>query len=181
MSAPSRDRLGGDDARLTPYDILLDEMDSVLAEWLILIRGEPWAEMPSPRLVNSLPDILPRLIRLARFGASHVDPDLEERIAMEHGELRRQDHVPIAGVAEEWEALRDACWRVLAQHGIVGERAEVAMQRLDLLIDDAIGYTLRGYYREELDSLKGRGLDRRSGARDRRSGHGDRRSETNRA
>ena len=48
------------------------------------------------------------------------------------------------------------------------------MERLDILVDDAVGYTLRGYYRPELDSLRGRGLERREIA-DRRSGVPDRR------
>lgn len=177
MSSPSRDRLGGVSTHRAPYDVLLDEIDSVLAEWLTRVRTEPWANVSSMRLVDSLPEILPRLIRLAQLGASHVDQDLEERIAIEHGELRREDRVPITGVAEEWDVLRHACWRVLIRHGVDRERARTAMQRLDLLIDDAIGYTLRGYYREELDSLKGRGLDRRDGATDRRSGLDDRRHE----
>lgn len=175
MTSPSRDRLGGVSAHRAPYDVLLDEIDSVLAEWLERVRAEPWASLPSVRLVNSLPEILPRLIQLAQLGASHVDQELEERIALEHGEMRRQDGVPIAGVADEWTALRHACWRVLMRHGVDRERARVAMQRLDLLIDDAIGYTLRGYYREELNSLKGRGLERRDGSGDRRSGLEDRR------
>lgn len=180
MSSPSRDRLGGVSTHRAPYDVLLDEIDNVLDEWLALVRAEPWARLSPARLVDSMPEILPRLIRLAQLGASHVDLDLEERIAVEHGGLRREDRVPIAGVAEEWDALRQACWRVLVRNGVDRdrERARAAMQRLDLLIDDAIGYTLRGYYREELDSLKGRGLDRRDGARDRRSGLDDRRHET---
>jgi hypothetical protein len=50
------------------------------------------------------------------------------------------------------------------------------MQRVEVLIDDAIGYTLRGYYHEELQSLRGRGLERRENdQQDRRSGFGDRR------
>jgi hypothetical protein len=48
------------------------------------------------------------------------------------------------------------------------------MERLDVLVDDAVGYTLRGYYRPELDSLRGRGLERRESS-DRRSGSTDRR------
>jgi len=179
MSAPSRDRLGGDDVKREPYDVLLAGIDSVLAEWLVIARAEPWAELPSVRLVDSLPEILSRLIRLARLGASHVDEELEERIAMDHGEPRREDGVPVAGVAEEWNALRHACWHVLMRHAVDVDAARTAMQRLDLLVDDAIGYTLRGYYREELDSLKGRGLDRRDGAADRRSGADDRREGTN--
>jgi hypothetical protein len=48
------------------------------------------------------------------------------------------------------------------------------MERLDVLVDDAVGYTLRGYYRPELDSLRGRGLERRE-VSDRRRGVSDRR------
>jgi hypothetical protein len=49
------------------------------------------------------------------------------------------------------------------------------MRRIEVLVDDAIGYTLRGYYAQELDTLRGRGLERRESPQgDRRHG-GDRR------
>jgi hypothetical protein len=50
-----------------------------------------------------------------------------------------------------------------------------ALQRMDALIDDAIGFSLRGYYAPELESLRGRGLERRHPAGDRRASGGDRR------
>jgi hypothetical protein len=53
--------------------------------------------------------------------------------------------------------------------------ARDAMSRLEVLIDDAIGVTLRGYYAPELDALRGRGLERRASDEDRRSGETDRR------
>jgi hypothetical protein len=63
---------------------------------------------------------------------------------------------------------------VLDAHGIANGDADRAMERLDILVDDALGYTLRGYYAPELDSLRGRGLERRE-ASDRRRGIPDRR------
>jgi hypothetical protein len=48
------------------------------------------------------------------------------------------------------------------------------MARLEILVDDAVGYTLRGYYAPELDSLRGRGLERRE-IPERRRGIPDRR------
>jgi hypothetical protein len=176
MRSSSVDHLShNDDAASTPYDALLATTDDVIAEWLALIRPEPWAHLPPSRLRDGLPEILPPLIRLARSGATHLDEELEVLISAEHGRARREDEVPISGVAEEWSALEHACWRVLVRHGFVGEEAHVLLQRLDVLIDDAIGYTLRGYYREELDSLKGRGLERRESGADRRAGVDDRR------
>ena len=160
----------------TPYDALLGDLDSVIAEWRAIIRPEPWAELPPARLIDSLPEILPRLIRLARAGATHIDDVLQDRIAREHGELRREDAIPVSAVAEEWQALKRACAQVLARNGYVDADATLALDRLDTLIDDAIGYTLRGYYREELNTLRGRGLERRDASRaDRRRGGDDRR------
>jgi hypothetical protein len=167
------DGVGADDR--TPYEILLGEIDQVLSEWRLLIRPEPWAALPPSRLIDSMPEILPKLVRLASGGAVEVDEELKERIAREHGFARREDEVPIEGVTEEWHALKRACRRVLARHGIVQGLADDVMIRLELLIDDAVGYTLRGYYREELDTLKGRGLERRDRGGDRRRGSGNRR------
>lgn len=178
MTASSYNLRGHDDnAERTPYEVLLGAIDDVIAEWLTLVRTEPWAHLPPSRLLDGLPGILPSLIRLAMTGASHLDPELEETIAEEHGRARRADAVPIRGVAEEWNALEEACWRVLARHGVTSADAQAALRHLDVLVDDAIGYALRGYYRKELDSLKGRGLERREGSGDRRVGTPDRRVE----
>jgi hypothetical protein len=159
----------------TPYDTLLGAIDSVIGEWRTLVEGEPWARIPRARLVDSLPEILPRLIRLARGGTMQIDPELRETIAQAHGYFRRQDGVPLNAVAEEWSHVKRACWKVLQCHGVEPARAAAVVARLDALIDDAIGFSLRGYYGPELDSLRGRGLERRGNAPDRRSGAGDRR------
>ena len=78
-------------------------------------------------------------------------------------------------MADEWTHLQRACWTVLRRHGLPEEAVRDALACLELLVDDAIGVTLRGYYAPELDALRGRGLERRSGGEDRRSGEGDRR------
>jgi hypothetical protein len=49
------------------------------------------------------------------------------------------------------------------------------VERLEVLLDEAVGYSLRGYYAPELDVLRGRGLERRQPVDDRRSGGGSRR------
>ncbi len=159
----------------TAYDILLAEFDQVLAEWRSIVEPELGARVSPARLLDSLPEILPRLITLARSGATEIGDFLKERIASDHGSARREDVVPVEQLAAEWEAVKQACLRVLTRHGFVGPSAEEATSRVDALIDDAIGYTLRGYYQPELDTLRGRGLERRDQREvDRRQG-GDRR------
>jgi hypothetical protein len=164
----------------SPYDVLLGVIHEVIGEWRALVEKEPWAKLPASHLVNSFPDILPMLLRLARSGATHIDDGLRELIADAHGQFRRVDGVPLISVTEEWAYLKRACRCVLDAHGINNGEADRAMERLDVLVDDAVGYTLRGYYRPELDSLRGRGLERRevSDRRevpDRRQGSSDRR------
>ena len=160
----------------TPFDVLLGEIDQVIAEWRELVRLEPWSRLPAARLVDALPEILPRIVRLAQAGASEVDEELRTRITDEHGFFRREDAVPLLAVAEEWVYLKRACTAVLRRRGYTEPVMAGAIGRLEALIDDAIGYTLRGYYRPELDALRGRGLERRdSGMQDRRRGSGDRR------
>lgn len=161
---------------MSPYEVLLGAIDAVIAEWRSQVRLEPWSRIPASRLVNSFPEILPGIIRLAQNGATHIDDELKSRITDEHGFHRRGDEVPLLAVAEEWSHLKRACWTVLDQRGVDREAAQVAMARMETLVDDAMGYTLRGYYRPELDMLRGRGLERRdSGVEDRRRSSGDRR------
>ncbi len=161
------------------FDILLAELDQVLAEWRSIVEPELGAHLSPARLLDSLPEILPRLLRPARSGAVEIDEHLKQRIAVDHGFARREDVVPVERLAEEWEALKQACQRVLTRHGFVGSLAEEATRRIDLLIDDAIGYTLRGYYQRELDTLRGRGLERREPREEDRRQGGDRRDPDN--
>lgn len=165
----------------TAYDVLLAELDQVLAEWRSIVEPELGAHIAPARLLDSLPEILPRLLALARSGAVEIDDNLKQRIAVDHGFARREDVVPVEQLAAEWEALKQACQRVLSRHGFVGPLAEEASRRIDVLIDDAIGYTLRGYYQRELDTLRGRGLERREAREEDRRQGGDRRDPSNRS
>jgi hypothetical protein len=167
----------GDD-ELSPFDLLHGYIDLVLAEWRTLVRAEPWAALRPDRLMDSLPEMLPRLLRQAASGTPHLDDELSEFIAREHGYYRRGDGVPLAAIAEEWNHLKRACWKVLTDKGVPESRAVVALQRLDALFDDAVGFSLRGYYWPELDELRGRGLERRTRTGDRRAGDADRRGES---
>jgi hypothetical protein len=161
---------------VSPFEILHGHIDEVIGEWRSLVLDEPWGRLGSARLVNSLPEILPRLFRLARHGTRECDKELSEFIAEEHGYFRRGDGVPLGALADEWNHVKRACWKVLQRRAPEGEGASLAMERLDALIDDAIGFSLRGYYAPELDTLRGRGLERRGGGSwERRSGNGDRR------
>lgn len=161
------------------YDILLAELDQVLTEWRSIVEPELGGRIAPARLLDSLPEILPRLLTLARSGAAEINDELKQRIAMDHGFARREDVVPVEQLAEEWEALKQACQRVLTRNGFVGPLAEEATRRIDVLIDDAIGYTLRGYYQRELDTLRGRGLERRGQREEDRRKGGDRRDPGN--
>jgi hypothetical protein len=156
------------------YETLLGGIDRVIAEWRALVIDEPWAQLPASRLVDAFPEILPKMLRLSRAGVTHVDDSLRELIADAHGQFRRMDGVPLTAVAEEWMHLKRACRRVLEAHGTRNGDADRVMERLEILVDDALGYTLRGYYAPELDSLRGRGLERRE-IPDRRRGIPDRR------
>jgi hypothetical protein len=161
------------------FDILLAELDQVLGEWRSVIEPELGPHVSPARLLDSLPEILPRLLALARSGAEGIGDRLKVRIAADHGFARREDVVPVEQLAAEWEAVKQACRRVLARHGFVGPLADDATRRIDILVDDAIGYTLRGYYQRELDTLRGRGLERRDSREDDRRRGGDRRDADN--
>jgi hypothetical protein len=166
-----------DPGMLGPYELLHANIDEVIREWRHLVAQEPWAPDSPARLVNALPEMLPRIFRLGSRGADRVDDDLSEFIAIHHGFLRREDRVPLVGIAEEWNHLKRACWKVLSRHTNDPGVASVAVQRLDALMDDAIGFSLRGYYAPELDELRGRGLERRTAMEERRGSPSDRRGE----
>lgn len=152
-----------------PYDILLARIDEVLAEWRSLALMQAWAAIPPSRLMDAFPEILPKIFRLAAEGRTRIDPDLSEMIGEAHGYFRRGDSIPLAAVAEEWNFVKRACWKVLQRASVDEMTASTAMQRLDLLCDDAIGFSLRGFYAPELNALRGRGLERREGEDERRS------------
>jgi len=165
------------DAAASPFDVLLGEVDRVLGEWRQLVATEPWSRIPHSRLIDSFPEILPKLFRLARAGETELGAEVRELVAAAHGTRRRRDGLPLRAVADEWTLVQLACWTVLRRHGIAEDAARAALARLDVLIDDAIGVTLRGYYAPELDELRGRGLERRANPDDRRSGESNRRDD----
>ena len=160
---------------LYPYDILLAQIDDVIGEWRGLVTKEPWSAIPGHRLVDALPEILPNMFRLAGTGAVRIDGDLSEVISQAHGYVRRGDGIPLGAVAEEWNYVKRACWKVLSTAGVDATTLSSAVRRLDVLVDDAIGLSLRGYYAPELNELKGKGLERRDGIDERRTNKGNRR------
>lgn len=147
---------------MAAFELLEARADSVIAEWRGLLARDPWARLPDERLIDHLPEILPRLFRHAANGAREIDPELQQLISRAHGYFRREDAIPLAAVAEEFDLLKRACWKVLASSELSQNDISTALGRLDILIDDATGYTLRGYYAPELDELRGRGLERRT-------------------
>jgi hypothetical protein len=147
---------------ISPFDLLESQIDRVIVEWRAQLGRDPWTRLSDERLVDHLPQILSRVFRLAREGTREIDGDLQQLISRAHGYFRREDAIPLAAVAEEFELVKRACWKVLSSNGLEEAAVAAAISRLDLLIDDATGYTLRGYYGPELDSLRGRGLERRS-------------------
>lgn len=161
---------------LTPFEILRGHIDAVLAEWRALAAQEPWSSIKVSRLVNGLPEILPKLFREAERGSTRVSIDLAELITEAHGQFRRDDSIPLPAVAEEWNLVKRACWKVMQQAGLDPITMSGVLERLDALIDDAIGFTLRGYYAEELDTLRGKGLERRDEVDERRLNEPERRS-----
>lgn len=159
-----------------PYDVLLARIDEVLAEWRSLALTQVWADIPPSRLMDAFPEILPKLFRLAAEGHSQIDPSLSELIGEAHGFFRRADKIPLSAVAEEWNFVKRACWKVLQRAAVEEATAAAAMQRLDILCDDAIGFSLRGFYAPELNLLRGKGLERREGEDERRTNISNRRS-----
>jgi hypothetical protein len=159
-----------------PYNILVAQIDGVIGEWRVMVTQEPWASIPGDHLVDALPEILPKMFRLAGSGSVKIDGQLSEIISEAHGYFRRSDGVPLGAVAEEWNYVKRACWKVLSNAGVDESTLSSAVQRLDILVDDAIGLTLRGYYAPELNALRGKGLERRDNIDERRTNKGNRRA-----
>jgi hypothetical protein len=151
--------------RFAPFELLESRTERVIDEWQALLARDPWTRLPVDRLIDHLPEILPRLFQHAAEGTRAIDGELQQMISNAHGFFRREDAIPLAAVAEEFDLLKRACWKVLSTSNLSQQDISTALERLDILIDDATGYTLRGYYAPELDALRGRGLERRS-ARD---------------
>ncbi len=159
-----------------PYNVLLEHIDGVIGEWRILVKREPWSQIAGDRLVDAFPEILPKMFRLAGSGGVRIDGELSEVISESHGYFRRTDGVPLAALAEEWNFVKRACWKVLSGAGVDSTTLNSALQRIDSLVDDAIGLSLRGYYAPELNELKGKGLERRDGIDERRTNSPNRRT-----
>ena len=59
-----------------PYNILVSQIDGLITEWRGMLNQEPWSSIPGHRLVDALPEILPKMFRLAGTGAVRIDGNL---------------------------------------------------------------------------------------------------------
>lgn len=128
-----------------------DELASVIAEWELLSREEPWHVAPQRYGIDSLHETIAAILDIRAWGSTGTfAAERLVRSAAAHGEQRRAQGVPDDALLREYHALRAAIWRYLQRHQHRAPAVIAEFLRVDVAIGVATTIALRGYHRSEL-------------------------------
>jgi hypothetical protein len=128
-----------------------EELASVVAEWELLSREEPWHIAPQRYGIDSLHETIAAILDVRAWGSSGAfAAERLVRSAAAHGEQRRAQGVPDDALFREYHALRAAIWRHLQRHQHREPTVIAEFLRVDVAIGVATTIALRGYHRSEL-------------------------------
>jgi hypothetical protein len=126
---------------------------TMVEEWTQVNEEEPWFAVP--RDIDC--DHLPQMISCLTDVALCTFFDEEKRYALVHsaaihGEHRKSQNFSEAVVHREYALLRRSLWSLLKEHLEDRGAAATAMVRLDTALQLAAAASLRGYFRETLET-----------------------------
>lgn len=132
---------------------LIDRVPEIVSEWQTMMADRPWLPRTGESRVNGLPAALRELLNVSLCAPG--DPEAEWRhvlAAAAHGHSRRVQGSPDALLFSEYHVIREAVRRV-AERLARPESVDQVMARLDMALTVATTAALRGFHREELETM----------------------------
>ena len=125
----------------------------MVEEWAHVNEQEPWFAVPRDIDCDHLPEMIGCLndTALCTF-FDEAKRFALVRVAALHGEHRHSQNFPEAVMHREYALLRRSLWALLKEHLEDRGDAATAMVRLDTALQLAAAASLRGYFREALES-----------------------------
>ncbi len=125
----------------------------VLERWAKIADHEPWLALPGDLSFDHLPDLVRGLASAAACGRKRRDVHPEPiRMALKHGETRRNDGFDEDLVFREYHLLRRAIWDYIRERWGKERDAVDAIMRLDSGITVSTAASLRGFHRDTLEA-----------------------------
>jgi hypothetical protein len=131
------------------------EVPAIIEDWDELARHAAWLGIPREHRIDSLPDVLDRLLCLVPCSAR----DLEDThramvlVASEHGALRREQHCSESVLFTEHALLRQVVSRRIDGSGSVTDTCLTTVLRFDIALGVATNASLLGFHRREFSAL----------------------------
>ena len=133
---------------------LKSNVSEVIAEWDRLAREEPWYSLPSEHRIDSLPEVVERLVEASLCDPHNRQAHRQQALAAaRHGTDRRNQDIPDHTILTEYHLLRRALWRYITATFGSSERTTRAILRIDIGISVATNASMWGYYRPEIEAL----------------------------
>lgn len=127
----------------------------IIEEWDQLARHAAWLGIPREHRIDSLPDVLERLLAIVPCTLD----DLEARhrgmvlVASDHGMLRREQHCSESVIFTEHALLRRVVSQRIDESGSKTDTCLSTVLRFDIALGVATNAALLGYHRREFDAL----------------------------
>lgn len=134
---------------------LRGDVPDIIEEWDELARHASWLGIPREHRIDSLPDVLERLLSIIPCTLR----DLEERhramvlVAAEHGALRREQRCSESVLSSEHALLRRIVSQRINASGGVADICLSTVLRFDITLGVATNAALLGFHRPEFSAL----------------------------
>ncbi|MBD1808422.1 sensor histidine kinase [Microcoleus sp. FACHB-SPT15] len=144
---------------LNASQVIADQTDTIMAQWIEVVRQERQIESSLNMSDTALGDSLPILLKTLAAVLQHPQKNLFERIAevsLEHGTLRAGQGYDAAEIAKEYGLLRRMIFSVLEEECLQGSPQEIIQlfSQINTLLDEAISICFKSYMEARLHELE---------------------------
>ncbi|NEQ22658.1 MAG: sensor histidine kinase [Microcoleus sp. SIO2G3] len=144
---------------LNASQVITDQTDTIMAQWIEVVRQERQIESSLNMSDTALGDSLPILLKTLAAVLQHPQINLFEKIAevsLEHGTLRAQQGYDAAEIAKEYGLLRRMIFSVLETECLQGSPQEIIQlfSQINTVLDEAISICFKSYMEARLQELE---------------------------
>jgi hypothetical protein len=131
------------------------QVPEIIEDWDQLARHAAWLGIPREHRIDSLPDVLDRLLCLVPCTANDLEGTHRAMVlvASEHGALRREQRCSESVLFTEHALLRQVVSRRIDGSGRVADTCLTTVLRFDIALGVATNASLLGFHRREFDAL----------------------------
>jgi signal transduction histidine kinase len=139
--------------------VLLDNTDTIIENWVEAVRGDSLIQSANALPYKAIRDSVPRVLQaMTTMLSPSQDNDVETLVeaSLEHGVLRAEQGFDAAEIAREYRLLRQVTFSTLEANLLDGSPKEVirVFRLIDAVVDEAIARCFKSYTSERLRELE---------------------------